>query len=110
MSRTKLKAADEETERDIRRTTLGRFIRANRTKAGVSQVELAEHLGYTSSQFVSNWERGHSTPPFDALPRIADFLGLDEREIVAAVEKYQLKKAALERRQLTALLRARRAR
>lgn len=43
---------------------LKNFLKDARKRAGLSQGELAKILGYTTPQFVSNWERGKcSVPP-----------------------------------------------
>lgn len=56
---------------------LALFMRDARIKAGLSQGELAEALGYKSAQFVSNWERGVSSPPLALLRKLATVLGVD---------------------------------
>lgn len=53
-----------------------------RLKTGKTQAQLAAHLGYRSSQFVSNWERGISLPPNGDLLYIAKFLNIDPVELV----------------------------
>lgn len=55
-------------------------------------------MGYTTSQFVSNWERGISLPPFDSLRRLARVLGCSLRELVGAVadHHYALVEAEME--------------
>lgn len=42
-----------------------------REKAGLTQKEVSDKLGYTSCQFVSNWERGLAWPPVETYPEIA---------------------------------------
>jgi len=46
---------------------LATFLRQKRIDAKLSQKEVAESLGYSTPQFVSNWERGLSSPPLKAL-------------------------------------------
>ena len=41
----------------------GDYLRNARTKAGLSQKDVSNKYGWGSAQFVSNWERGLSTPP-----------------------------------------------
>ena len=36
----------------------GAYLKSKRTKAQLSQTEVSEALGYTSPQFISNFERG----------------------------------------------------
>ncbi len=63
------------------RNEFSRFLRDKRKEAGLSQVEVAKKLGYSSSQFVSNWERGVAAPPLRTLRRIASLYGLSDRNI-----------------------------
>ena len=45
-----------------------------RTKANISQVELAEKIGVTQSA-VAMWETGEAIPRADKLPVLAEILG-----------------------------------
>lgn len=47
------------------------MIKEKRLEKKISQVKLAKFLGYSSGQFVSNWERGESYPPMDRLAKMA---------------------------------------
>lgn len=53
------------------------LFREAREKKGMTQKDLSKFLGYTSSQFVSNWERGRSTPPIESLNQVSEILELD---------------------------------
>jgi transcriptional regulator with XRE-family HTH domain len=56
-------------------------------------MELAQELGYTSPQFVSNWERGMCSPAFDTLPLIAKLLNISKKEVIHIIveeTKYEL--------------------
>lgn len=57
--------------------SLGSFIKEKRLKKSLSQAELAEKLGYASPQFVSDWERGVSSPPIKKLPEISKVLSVN---------------------------------
>lgn len=63
---------------------LGRLIAAAREKAGMTQAELAEHLGYTSAVMVSKIEAGTRFPADDKLALLAETLDLDEKVLQAA--------------------------
>lgn len=52
------------------------FLREARLEAGFSQAKVAKALGYTSSQFVSNWERGLAEPPAATLKKLADIYSI----------------------------------
>lgn len=51
---------------------LADFLRDKRIESGHSQMDIAKKLGYTSAQFVSNWERGLSSPPIHTLRRLSE--------------------------------------
>ncbi len=46
-----------------KRGRLSEFLKEKRVTAGLTQSEVARKLGYSSPQFVSNWERGLANPP-----------------------------------------------
>lgn len=46
-----------------KRGNLAGFLKEKRVAAGLTQSEVARKLGYSSPQFVSNWERGLANPP-----------------------------------------------
>ena len=56
------------------RESLGDFIRKMRLEKEYSQAELAANLGYTSPQFISDWERGISSPPVKKLHELSALL------------------------------------
>ncbi len=64
---------------------LSHLIKLNRKKVGLSQKEMSEKLGYTSSQFISNWERGVSSPPMDKLLEICNILEIPQNQIVDSI-------------------------
>lgn len=58
------------------------YLRQARIKAGLSQANLSEELGYTSPQIVSNWERGLCGAPLDKLYDLSDILKLNKKELI----------------------------
>ena len=58
------------------------YLKRARIKAGLSQGEVAKKLGYTSPQFISNWERGLSSPPMDTLGELVDIYKIPGKELV----------------------------
>ena len=52
-------------------TALGKIFKTLRTKEGLTQRDVSSKMGYTTIQFVSNWERGLSAPPIKDLPKLA---------------------------------------
>lgn len=72
---------------------IGKFLKASREKAGLSQREVAEHLGYTTAQFVSNWERGLITPPVATMSVLLGLYKMSKKELtdlLIAEYKYSL--------------------
>jgi transcriptional regulator with XRE-family HTH domain len=90
MKLSDLKTSDEVLAQDLRedpafraeweRTALGRFLAIEvlryRTDHGLTQRQLAEHLGMPQPQ-VARLERGDTNPSMDTLVRIAAGLGLE---------------------------------
>lgn len=60
---------------------LGEFLRKSRMRAGKSQKEVSEYFGFSTAQFISNWERGQSKPPFYLVPKIASLYDIEQKEI-----------------------------
>lgn len=52
-------------------TALGKIFKTLRENAGLTQRDVSSKMGYTTIQFVSNWERGLSAPPIKDLPKLA---------------------------------------
>lgn len=48
---------------------------------GLTQNDVAEKLGYSSPQFISNWERGLSCPPVNVIPRLSGIYRVAEGEL-----------------------------
>ena len=42
---------------------LAKGLKQKRVAAGLSQRDVSDELGYSTPQFISNWERGISCPP-----------------------------------------------
>lgn len=60
---------------------LSKFLKEKRLQAGLSQGDVAKKLGYTSPQFVSNWERGLSQPPVATLRKIAQIYNISANDM-----------------------------
>lgn len=54
----------------IRKAEISELLKKGREHAGLSQADVARELGYSSPQFISNWERGLSSPPVPKLKRL----------------------------------------
>jgi transcriptional regulator with XRE-family HTH domain len=80
----------------IDRNKFGSFLKNMRERRDVTQADLARKLGFGTSQFISNWERGICEPPMYAIPIIAEYLAIPKRKMVS--ELLELTKSSLERR------------
>jgi transcriptional regulator with XRE-family HTH domain len=49
----------------------GDFLKRCREAQNLSQKDVSTHLGYNTSQFISNWERGLSQPPIPTIRTLA---------------------------------------
>lgn len=67
---------------------IGSFLREKREERGLSQTEVAEALGM-KPQFVSNWERGMSSPPLRLLRLVMKIYGIPDQQLVDFVLKQQ---------------------
>jgi transcriptional regulator with XRE-family HTH domain len=87
-----------------RYTNLGAYLQTMRTKAGLTQREVSLALGYSSAQFISNFERGIAVPPLKKLKTLVKMYDMPvetvmemildaEREIILNVLKPRASKA-----------------
>ena len=63
--------------------TMGEIISTLRKEKGMTQKELADHLGLTDKA-VSKWERNLSCPDINTLPKLADILDTSVEELLSA--------------------------
>lgn len=66
---------------------LSRCLRQARIRAGFTQAELAQKLGYTSPQFVSNWERGVARPPLSKTKELIELLKMSKKTYIQVLLK-----------------------
>lgn len=60
---------------------LAYFLKEKRTLSGLSQKDVAVKLGYSTSQFISNWERGISQPPINTLRTLATMYNVSAEQM-----------------------------
>lgn len=65
---------------------IGEFLKYLRKDKGLTQKQLAEHF-CVSSRTVSRWENGNNMPDVDILIDLADFYGIDIRELIDGERK-----------------------
>ena len=64
-------------------TMLGNYLQRQRRAAGFTQREVSNALGYSSAQFISNFERGIAAPPAKKLKTLINLYGLKRPEVIA---------------------------
>lgn len=61
--------------------TLSQYLKESRIRAGLTQKDISKKLGYESPQFISNWERGISSPPLNALKTLIKMYKLNRDDV-----------------------------
>ncbi|MFQ5720310.1 MAG: helix-turn-helix domain-containing protein [Acidobacteriota bacterium] len=61
---------------------IGKFIKVRRTELGLSQSSVARSLGYNTSQYISNIERGLASIPFAKIQDMSRLLKVDYRHLL----------------------------
>jgi transcriptional regulator with XRE-family HTH domain len=68
---------------------LGAYLREKRERAGYTQSDIAQKLGYSTPQFISNFERGLCAPPMKNLKTFVKLYKISVDEIVNLIIKEQ---------------------
>lgn len=66
--------------------TLGKVLKQMRETAGLSQREVADSLGYTTPQLISDNERNISHPPINSIRKLAKLYGVDADSLFGLVK------------------------
>lgn len=77
----------QQTALQLKFEMIGTFLRQKRKEAGLTQGEVAKELGYTSPQFISNYERGLCAPAFDAYPRLMNMYKIPKEDMLQLLLK-----------------------
>ena len=68
---------------------VGRYLREQRVKSSLTQSQVAESLGYTSPQFISNIERGLCSAPAKHLRGFLKLYHIELDELVSVILKQE---------------------
>lgn len=71
--------------RELKYHSVGVFLRGARESTGLTQREVSIKLGYSTSQFISNFERGVALPPLQKMKVLAKLYKLSISELIEAV-------------------------
>ena len=80
----------------MQQAKIGSFIRDMRMEQGLTQMQLAEHLGVTDKA-VSKWERGIGYPDIELLQPLADVLKISVAELLAGEQSKPIMPLSAER-------------
>lgn len=58
-------------------TRTGGYLQGARQASGLTQTDVSQRLGYSSAQFMSNFERGISMPPLEKLRDLVKIYSLE---------------------------------
>lgn len=64
---------------------LGEFLKGLRLKANLTQRDVSIALGYSSAQFISNFECGRATPPLSKLKKMHELYGGSAQRLVEKI-------------------------
>jgi len=81
---------------------LGDYLKNCRLQANLSQSEVADQLGYSSPQFISNMERGICAPPLKKIAQLSQLYKCDPHElldILMTLQKEQISKHLFKKKQ-----------
>ena len=69
----------------MRYKKLGKRLKNYRIEAGLSQLEVAKAFRYSTTQFISNWERGYSYPPFKNIIVLAEMYKISDQKLFGII-------------------------
>ncbi len=68
-------------------TLLGEYLQLMRKKKGLTQRDVSQELKYSSAQFISNFERGISSPPLRKLKILIELYELPPEKVMDLILK-----------------------
>ena len=68
-----------------RYTDLGEYLQKMRSRAGLTQREVSLALGYSSAQFISNFERGIAVPPLKKLKTLVKMYDMSAENVMSLI-------------------------
>ena len=66
-------------------TKVGAYLKEMREKSGLTQREVSIDLGYSSAQFISNFENGIAVPPLKKLRSLVRIYGMSPDKVMDLV-------------------------
>jgi transcriptional regulator with XRE-family HTH domain len=69
----------------------GEYLKEKRIAAGLTQQEVADQVGYSSAQYISNFERGISLPPLSKLKVMVRLYRMPKAEVIQMITEAKAK-------------------
>ncbi len=69
--------------------SLGAYLKEKRIESGLTQSEVANKLGYSTPQFISNFERGLCSPPLKNLKVLVRLYKINPSELMDLIMSEQ---------------------
>ena len=69
----------------------GEYLKQKRIAANLTQQEVADQIGYSSAQYISNFERGISLPPVNKLKIMIKLYRMPKAEVIQMVIEAKVK-------------------
>lgn len=66
---------------------LGAYLKRQRIRKGLTQKEVSDAFGFTTSQFISNLELAKSPPPPSVMKRLVKLYGMRLEEVIKVITK-----------------------
>jgi DNA-binding XRE family transcriptional regulator len=60
---------------------LSSFLREKRIEAGYTQMEAAEHIGHSTPQYISNYERELCEPSIEMATKLGELFGVTRKDL-----------------------------
>jgi len=60
---------------------LSSFLREKRIKSGYTQMEAAQHIGHSTPQYISNYERELCEPSIEMAMKLGELFGVSRKEL-----------------------------
>jgi len=83
-----MKIAKADGQAKLLRKKAGAWLKELRGRAGLSQIELAQQLGFKYYTFISQVENGYGRVPTESMEAWASALGIDPSEFARALLSY----------------------
>lgn len=81
-----------------KKNMLADFLKMKRNSVGLSQKEVADQMGYSTPQFISNWERGVSHPPIGVLKKLGELYRVSAEDIFEVTLKATIEEVTVDLR------------